>query len=182
MARDWVDVLVRPDRFFRERIAPGEQAPGLVFAMAVVLLEEGARYVFVPDAVPVVAGLSGVSRLAWLAVAVLLVTPAALHLVAAVQTLLLVPFAPERAGVSETVQVVAYATAPCVFAGLPIPAVRVVCAFYGAVLLALGVSARHGVSVERAVLLGAIPSALVFGYGFRGFAALVDLLGGWKLL
>jgi len=175
LAQAWVEVLVRPRRFFRTGVAPGDQAPGLVFAACVVLVEEASRLALVPNA-PVVAGWPVASRLFVLAVAVVLVAPLALHLVAAIQTLLLRAVVPDRAGISETVQVIAYASAPCVFAGVPIPAVRVVCGVYGAALLVIGLAVVHGTSLPRATLVGVIPAALVFGYGFRGFAAATTLL------
>lgn len=171
VVRAWVEVLVRPRRFFRTGVAPGDQAPGLVFAAAVVLVEEVTRLVFVRDAYPVVAGQPLASRALGLAMAVVLVAPAALHLTTALQTVILVPFVDDRAGVSETVQVIAYATAPCVFAGPPVPALRLVCAAYGTVLLAVGIDELHGVGFPRVLPLVAVPAAVVFGYGFRGFLA-----------
>jgi hypothetical protein len=97
--------------------------------------------------------------------------PTALHLVAAVQTVLLAVAVPERAGVSETVQVLAYASAPCVLAGVPVPTVRVISTAYAAILFVLGLATVHDVSVPRASVLGALPASLAFGLGFRGFAA-----------
>ena len=32
LVRAWIEVLVRPQQFFRNGVAPGDQAPGLVFA------------------------------------------------------------------------------------------------------------------------------------------------------
>lgn len=178
LLKAWVAVLTRPRRFFADGIAPGDQAPGLAFAMAVVLIEEATRLALAPGAVPAVVESRLLSAGLVLALAVLLVTPLALHLVAAVQVvaLLVVP-AERRAGVSETVQVVAYATAPCALAGLPFPGLRVVCGFYGAVLLVVGLRARNDVSLPVAAALGAVPAALVFGYGFRAFAAWRALVG-----
>jgi hypothetical protein len=109
---------------------------------------------------------------------VVVVAPATLHLVSALQTVLLMLSVPERAGVSETVQVVAYATAPCALAGLPSPTLRAACTLYGAALLAVGVAEVHGTSVPRAALAAAVPAALVFGAGFGGSAALGVVLGG----
>ncbi len=168
---------MRPRRVFRSGVAPGDQAPGLVFAGTVVLVEELTRVLTGAASYPVFDGRPLVSTALVLALAVVFVAPAALHLTAALQTLILVPTAPDRAGVSETVQVIAYATAPCVFAGLPYPGVRVAATAYGSVLLAVGISDVHNVSLPRACALAAIPAALVFGYGFRGFAALSELTG-----
>ena len=183
LLRAWWEACAHPERFFRVGIGPGDQAPGLTFAMAVVLVEEASRLALEPTAVPAIAGgPTPAAAVLVVAVATLLVAPAALHLVAAVQTLLLVPLAPDRAGISETVQVIAYATAPCVLAGLPIPAVRVAAAVYGAFLLVTGLAVVHGLSTTRAGLAGAVPAALVFGYGFRGFAALAEQLAAWYLI
>jgi len=177
LARAWAEVLVRPRRLFRSGVAPGDQAPGLVFAGAVVLVEELTRVATGAAAYPVLSGQPVLSTLLFLALAVVLVAPASLHLTAALQTLVLIAAAPNRAGVSETVQVIAYAAAPCVFAGLPYPVVRVAATAYATVLLAVGVSDVHDVPLAKAAVLTAVPAALVFGYGFRGFAALSELTG-----
>ncbi len=130
--RAWAEILVRPRRFFAAGVAPGDQAPGLVFAAAVLLIEEGSRFAVVrlaewglvstgPFAYPAVSEFSpGIALLALLGV-IIFVMPATVHLTAALQTLLLVPVAENRGGVSETVQVMCYAMAPCVLAGLPFP-------------------------------------------------------------
>lgn len=177
LVRAWVNVLVRSRQFFERTVTPGDQAPALVFVMAVVLVEEAIRFALLPGEIPTFNSYPRLSLPFALALAVLLVAPAALHLVAAVQTLLLVPFVDERAGVSETVQAIGYATAPCIVAGVPVPELRLVCTLYGAALLVLGISVRHGVSLARAAMLTALPNALVFGYGFRGFLALEALFG-----
>ncbi len=181
-ARAWLSVLVRPRRFFREAVVPGEQAPGLLFAMAVVAVAETSRLLLVADAVPLDFGPPALSAAFWLGAAVLLVTPAVLHLVAALQTVLLVPFVDERGGVSETVQVLGYATAPCALAGVPSPELRALVAIWGFVLLAFGVREVHGPRFEPSVALAAIPGAIVFGYGFRGFAAVETVLRQWYVI
>ncbi|PSQ39591.1 hypothetical protein BRD13_02695, partial [Halobacteriales archaeon SW_5_70_135] len=43
LVRAWAEVLARPFRFFETGVAPDDQAPGLVFAAAVVLVEELVR-------------------------------------------------------------------------------------------------------------------------------------------
>lgn len=175
LARAWVEVLVRPRRFFRAAVAPGDQAPGLTFLLSVVLVAAVTRALLVPGAY----ALEGVSRpLAaafWISLLVLLVAPLGLHLVSALQTLILMAVTEDRAGISQTVQVIAYSTAPCVVAGVPVPAVQLIAACYGAVLLIVGLRIVHGTSAVRTVIAGAVPAALVFGYGFRGFAALGSL-------
>jgi hypothetical protein len=101
----------------------------------------------------------------------LFLAPATFHLSAALATLGLALLAPDRGGVSETVQLVAYATAPCVLAGVPWMPLRVTCCLYGVGLLVVGTTVRHDCSVPRAALAMALPAALVFGVGFGGFAA-----------
>ena len=183
LARAWFEVLVRPRRFFRSGVAPGDQAPGLVFAAAVVFVEELSRMVLVAEAYPVLTNQPVASRALGLALAVVLVMPAALHLTTALQTVILIPFVADRAGVSETVQVFAYATAPCVLAGLPIPVLRVACAVYGSILLVVGIDELHDIGFPKVLPLVAAPVAIIFGYGFRGFLAveqlLVDVGYGW---
>lgn len=183
LVRAWGEVLVRPRRFFRVGVAPGDQAPGLAFAAAVVLVEEASRFALVEGAYPVFGGRPLASAALALAVAVVLVAPAVLHLTAALVTVLLAvatwlaDFAPDRGGVSETVQVLAYAAAPCALAGPAVPALRVVCTAYATVLLVVGLSTVHDLSVPRGVAVAVLPAAVVFGYGFRGFGAAAALLG-----
>jgi hypothetical protein len=176
LARAWAEVLVRPRRFFRNGVAPGDQAPGLVFAVVVAVGYASGLFAFDPGRLPALGGGVAASAFVSLAMVALLVAPAVLHLTAALQTVLLVLLVRERAGVSETVQVVAYAAAPCVFAGVPFPTIRVACAAYGAFLLVLGLSEAHEISLARAAVAGALPAALVFGYGFGGFGALEAVL------
>lgn len=179
LARAWVEVIVRPRRFFRNGVAPADQAPGLVFGVLVALVaaatrlragdlprigDAGALPPFVPEAGPLRA------LLVLLAVG-LFVAPATFHLAAAVETLVLALVAPDRGGVSETVQVVAYATAPCLLAGVPWAPLRVGCCLYGTALLVVGTTVRHDVSLSRALVAAVLPATLVFGLGFGGFAA-----------
>lgn len=182
IARAWMDVLVRPRGFFRVGVVPGDQAPGLVFAVVVAFAFVATRFLLVPESVPAIQGGPVLSAtLALLAVS-LLVAPATLHLTAAIQTLLLIALVRDRAGVSETVQTIAYATAPCALAGIPVPGLRAVCAGYGAFLLVVGIAEVHGTSLSRAAVAAAVPAALVFGYAFGGFGAIVSLAAGWALI
>lgn len=182
LGRAWVEVLVRPRRFFRTGVAPGDQGPGLTFAMVVIAIEEGGRLILRPAAVPPLAGGWLLSAALVVGLASLLITPVGLHLLAAVQTLLLRPVVTDRSGVSKTVQVLAYAGAPCVFAGVPIPAVRVLCMAYGGLLLALGLAIVHDTTLWRAGVAAFLPGAVIFGYGFRGFDAIMNLLTTSHLL
>lgn len=184
VARAWVEVTVRPRRFFRVGVAPGDQAPGLLFAVSVVSLASLLRLALAGETVvgapyPTFGDQRLLSVALVFSVIVALVAPLVLHLAAALQTVLLLPFAPDRAGVSETVQVIGYATAPCVLVGVPIPTVQALAAGYGAALFAVGVSVVHSVSLPRAAALCALPAAAVFGIGFGGFEAVEALfLGG----
>lgn len=182
VARAWFEVTTAPSRFFRTGVAPGDQAPGLTFAMLVVLVEELTRFALIENAYPVVAGQPALSGALWLGVAVLLVAPAGLHLLAAIETVLLAALAPERAGVSETVQVFGYATAPCLFAGVPSPLVRAVCGAYAFALLVVGIGTVHDVSPRRATVLALVPGAIAYGYGFRAFGAIVAVLRNWYII
>ncbi|WP_224449489.1 YIP1 family protein [Haloprofundus salilacus] len=192
LLRAWVEVLIRPRRFFRNGVAPGDQAPGLVFGVLVALCFVGGTLAFSGDTVlgtefvPVVADSRALTSLLLLLAVALFVAPATLHLTAALQTVLLILAVRDRAGVSETVQTIAYATAPCVLAGVPVPELRVVCALYGTGLLAVGISEIHRTSLLRAALVSAIPSVLIFGYAFGGvepLAALVEsALRSWTLI
>jgi hypothetical protein len=111
-----------------------------------------------------------------------LVAPAVLHLLAALQTLALMVTVRDRAGVSETVQVLAYATAPAPIAAAPIPELRVVCCLYGVMLTVVGLRIVHRTSTGRAAVAAALPAALLFGYGFGGFDALATLLRAWYII
>jgi len=173
LARAWVEVLLRPRRFFQNGVAPADQAPGLVFGVLVALVVAVGRLVTgeIPTLPPFVPETGVLHVLLVLLVVGLFLAPATFHLSAAVETLGLALVAPERGGVSETVQLVAYATAPCVFVVVPWDPLRAACCLYGAGLLVLGTAVRHRTSIPRAVLATAFPASLVFGYGFGGFAA-----------
>lgn len=173
IARAWAEVFVKPSRFFRNGVAPADQAPGLVFGVLVALVVTAGRLALgdLPVLPPFVPE-SGVLRALLVLLAVgLFLAPATFHLAAALETLGLVVLAPDRGGVSETVQLVTYSTAPCVFAAAPWPRLRIACCLYGAVLLVVGTAVRHDTSLPRAALAAGLPAALVFGYGFGGFAA-----------
>jgi hypothetical protein len=171
LARAWVEVLVRPRRFFRNGVAPGDQVPGLTFAVLVGLCYVFGRGAAEPGWLPAIGAGPVLSTLLLVLLVGIVLAPGVLHLTAALQTLLLVPFVNDRAGVSETVQVVAYAAAPCALAGAPYPALRLLCAAYGAVLLVVGLATVHRTSLPRAAAAAALPATLLFGYGFGGVAA-----------
>jgi hypothetical protein len=179
IARAWIEVLVRPRRFFENGVAPGDQAPGLVFAVVMAVAYALLLAVLDPVRFPAAGPLRAAVVVLLVAV---LVAPAVLHLLAALQTLCLMAAVRDRAGVSETVQVLAYATAPCPLAAIPVPELRLACCLYGAALLVVGLSAIHETTTGRAVLAGALPATLLFGYGFGGVDALLALLRAWYII
>ncbi|RAW44682.1 hypothetical protein DQW50_13100 [Halorubrum sp. 48-1-W] len=187
LARAWLEVLVRPRRFFANGVAPGDQAPGLTFAAAVAAVFVLGWVATEPTVVPAIAESTALSA----AVVVLLVTalaaPVGLHLTAALATVSLVIASLEvdggvsfrdRGGVSETVQVVAYASAPMALAGPAIPALRVVCGGYATLLLLVGFRIVHGTTPFRTILAGLPPAAFGYGVGYRVVAAIRTLFGG----
>jgi hypothetical protein len=170
--------MLRPRRFFQTGVAPGDQAPGLVFAMAVTAVAAGTHLITRPQYATIVGDSAIASLVLVFALYVVLVGPVVLHLVAAIQTVGLLALVPDRGGVSETVQVLAYAAAPCVFAGIPSPAVRLIVTAWGAVLVVIGTKIVHNASPLRAVSTALLPALVVFGYGFGGLGALAQLLDG----
>jgi hypothetical protein len=172
LAKSFTQVLVNPVTFFEEAVSPGDQAPGLVFAMAVVLVAAGTRLVLNPADALAFPAADWLRVVLTVALVVLLVTPAAVHALSALQTLALVAVAPSRAGVSQTVQVVAYAAAPCVLTGLGVPAVTAVAGLWAFALLVVGTRVVHDVSYVRAVLAAVAPGVLAFGSGFGAWPAI----------
>ncbi len=177
LVRAWFEAMVRPRRFFRAAVAPADQAPGLTFVMAVVAVAAGTRIALVPGTAPVYLDSPALSALFVLAAFVLVIGPVTLHLAAAFQTVLLILVVRERAGISETVQTVAYATAPCVFAGVPMLEVQALAGVYGSVLLITGLTVVHETSPIRAALAGLPVAAAVFGGAFGAAPALSAVLG-----
>lgn len=173
LVRAWVEVLVRPDRFFRTGVAPGDQAPGLTFAVSVVAGAAGTHLWWRPAYATVLGDRPTLSLVVVFLLYVLVLTPVVLHLAAALETVALIGVVPaeHRSGVSETVQVLAYASAPCVLAGLPVAPLRLVCTAYAFGLLVLGTTVVHETTWGRATTACLLPGALVFGFGFGGFSA-----------
>ena len=164
--RNWIDIIIRPKWFFEKKIKSGSQSEGLIFAMGVVGVEEGSRLILMDSNYFFIS----------LGIVVLIVTPILLHIVAAIQTLLLRIGAKNRKGIGSTVQVIGYSIAPCVFAGLTIPPLRFLCAAYGSVLLVIGLKEVHDISLKRALVIATIPAIIIFGYLFRGILSLNNLM------
>lgn len=177
LARAWLEVMVRPRRFFRNGIAPADQAPGLVFVITVTVVVLVGRLVFAPETLPTFGTNRVVSGAIVVGIGGFLVAPLALHLAAALQTLALLPIVDDRAGISETVQLIAYATAPCVFVVVPVAAVQLLAAAYGFGLLVIGLSVVHRTSLIRASLASLVPGLFVFGFAFGGLSAFEAVSG-----
>jgi len=179
-------VLVRPRRFFRNGIGPGDQAPGLTFAAVVAAVYTIGWILADPGVVPAIAESVALSAVVVVLVVTALAAPVGLHLTAAVATVSVIvasvdigdrAASRDRAGVSETVQVVAYASAPLAFAGPPIPALRIVCGVYAGLLLYLGVRVVHRTTPVRALVAAVPPALLGYGVGYRVIAAIRTLAG-----
>lgn len=177
IAKAWIAVLTHPRAFFKQAVAPGDQAPGLAFAVIIafsyvggILVTRPAR-ILGPDRIPVLANSPLLTMVLLLLATAIVVAPAVLHLVAALQTGLLIGVVSDRAGVSETVQIIGYATAPAAIAWVPLPLVTLLCGFYGAGLLIIGLSVVHRTTLLRATVAGILPAVLIFGGAYGGITA-----------
>ncbi|OYR41068.1 MULTISPECIES: YIP1 family protein [unclassified Halorubrum] len=180
LARAWVEALGRPRRLFANGVSPGDQAPALTFAVAVAGAFTLGWVVADPTAVPGIVVSVPVSALVAFLVVVALAAPVGLHLTAAVATVSVILASVEvrdglslrdRGGVSETVQVVAYASSPMALAGPPVPALRIACGAYAAALLLIGFRVVHGTSWPRTLVAGIPPALLGYGVGYRVIAS-----------
>ena len=45
-----------------------------------------------------------------------------------------------------------------------------------------GIALLHDTSIKRAAAASALPAALLFGYGLRGFAAIGEMLARWYII
>ena len=184
LGRAWVEALIRPRRFFVNGVAPGDQAPALTFAIAVAAAYILGWIAADPAVVPGVVVSETVSAAILFLLVVVLAAPVGLHLTAAVATLSVILASVElrdglslreRGGVSETVQVVAYASSPFALAGPPIPALRIACGAYAAVLLLIGFRTVHGTTAFRTLVAGVPPILIGYGVGYRVVAAIRTL-------
>jgi len=186
LARAWVEALIRPQRLFANGVSPGDQAPALTFAVVVAAAFTLGWIAVDPTAVPGIVGSASLSALILLLVVIALAAPVGLHLTAAVATVSVIVASidvdgglslRDRGGVSETVQVVAYASSPMALAGPPIPELRVVCSAYATVLLLVGFRTVHGTTPLRTLAAGMPPAVLGYGVGYRTVASLRTLIG-----
>lgn len=186
LARAWVEALIRPRRLFVNGVTRGDQAPALTFAVAVAAAFTLGWIAVDPSVVPRIVESVPLSAVVLFLVVVALAAPVGLHLTAAVATISVILASVEfdgglslrdRGGVSETVQVVAYASSPMALAGPPIPAVRVLCGAYATVLLLIGFRTVHGTTPIRTLVAGLPPAVLGYGVGYRVVAAIRTLVG-----
>jgi hypothetical protein len=186
LARAWVEALVRPRRLFANGVGPGDQAPALTFAVAVAAAFTLGWLIADPAVVPGIVVSVPVSALVTLLVVIALAAPVGLHLTAAVATVSVIVASVEydeglglreRGGVSETVQVVAYASSPMALAGPPIPSLRVACGAYAILLLLIGFRVVHRMTPLRTLVAGVPPALLGYGVGYRVIASVRTLLG-----
>lgn len=187
LARAWFEVLGRPRRFFITGVGPGDQAPGLTFAAVVAGVFVLGWVVSDPAIVPGITENVVLSATVVVLVVTALAAPVGLHLTAAVATVSLIVASIEvndgvslrdRGGVSETVQVVAYASAPMALAGPAVPALRLACGLYAAVLLLIGLRTIHATTWPRTLVGGVPPAVFGYGIGYRVVAATRTLFGG----
>ena len=187
MARAWIEIMRRPRRFFANGVAPGDQAPGLSFAIVVALIYVSGLLAVQParivgeGRIPILGDSLGVTAVFLLLLTAVVVAPAGLHLVSAIQTVLLMLLVDDRAGVSETVQIVGYATAPCIVAWIPIPGLAALSGLYATGLLIVGLAVVHETTLFRATVAGLLPAVLVFGLAFGGLwdgLAVVESVAG----
>lgn len=191
LVRAWLELLARPRRFFRNGISPGDQSPGLSFVIVVSFCYTATRFATLPASRPGFFASEAASVLVGLLLATFIIGPVGLHLVAAMQVVLTIAFVRDRGGVSKTVQVLAYATAPMALAGVGVPPIlagtplvpelvaawRVGLALWGCGLLVVGMATVHDISIHRAVVVVAVPAVIVFGYFFGGIYSLETLVG-----
>ena len=177
---------MRPRRLFANGVAPGDQAPALTFAIAVAAAFTLGWLIADPAAVPGIVASVPVSALVTLLVVIVLAAPVGLHLTAAVATVSVIVASVEyddglglrdRGGVSETVQVVAYASSPMALAGPPIPLLRIACGAYAVALLLIGFRVVHRMTPLRTLVAGVPPALLGYGVCYRVIASVRTLLG-----
>ncbi|MFW6448062.1 MAG: YIP1 family protein [Halobacteriota archaeon] len=178
----WGATLVFPWRVFPDRVRRGDQTPAMVLAVLVTGAWVAVRVVMDPDWYPVLGDSPRASVVIWALLLSVVVAPVAVHVLAAVVTVILLAVAPERAGVSESVQVVAFALAPAPLIATGVAEVQVAAALYGTGLLVYGLARVHRVSAERAMLAAVLPAYALFVLGFGADTGFVELMRRWYLI
>lgn len=178
----WITTMTRPHRVWATFVTPRDQAAGIGFALGTVLLWFVLGLASGVISVPVYGNLYWLSVFVWGAFLLAVVTPVALHVLAAGMTIALMVLAPERGHISETVQVLALSLAPAVGLIVPNPLVQIVCGVYGIGLLCYGLATVHELSFWRAIFIGFLPGYLVFFIGFGAETALFEMLRHWYII
>jgi hypothetical protein len=176
LLKTYVSILISPKQFFDSAVVPGDQVPGLIFGVVIALGYTVGIVLVTVSAPPTVAQPEVLASVILLMAVGLIIGPITLHLAAAFQTVLLIGLAPDRGGVSETVQLIAYASAPCLFAFIQVPIIRLMTCAYAWSLLLVGIRSVHSTSRLRAIAAGGPTGALLYGGLFRGFDAFEMLL------
>lgn len=172
----WASALLEPWVCFREFTVERDQTRAMGFVMVVIAGWALVGVLFETISHPVIGGFPTASLIIWITFLVLVVAPAAIHLLALVATLVVMAIVRERAGVSQTVQVMAYAMAPAVLVPIPLASLQVILALYGGVLVVYGLRVVHETSFWRALLAGIVPAYLLYGLGFGTTDALQEVL------
>lgn len=178
----WLLAMFFPWRCFRHHVRPRDQSLAIVFAMSMVAVWAVVRALVGALSHPALGSGGWLSAAIWIVLRVVVVTPVALHLLAAVATVILVAVAPDRGGVSETVQVIAYSMAPVPLLSIELVGVQAVAALYGVILMWYGTRIVHRVPFERALLVVALPAYMLYAMGFGVDAAIAELLRHWYIL
>lgn len=180
--RLWIETLVTPWRVFPDRVRVGDQTRAIIIAILVAGAWVAVRIGAAPGSFPILGGSTAASLLIWALLLSVVVAPLGVHVLAAIATVVLHAVASDRAGVSETVQTVAFATAPAPVIATGVAELQVLAALYGGALLVFGLIRVHRISIERAVLVGVIPAYLMFVVGFGAGDGFVELMRRWYLI
>ena len=178
----WFTAIVAPWICFTDFITERDQTRAIGFIVLMVVFWQLMTVLLGEPSHPIIGNSPTVSLIVWTVLLALFVAPVAIHLLAFVTTLVLIAVVEERASVSETVQVLAYATAPVVFLPIPVVALQVAIGLYGSFILVYGLRVVHEISIWRALLAGIIPAYLLFGMGFGADDALLELLRGYRII
>lgn len=178
----WITALLAPWLCFRTYVLDRDQTRAIGFAAVVTVVWLLAGVLAGTVSYPVLGGMPAASLLLWLVLLSLVAVPIGIHLLSFVATLILVATVSERAPVSATVQVVAFAMAPAVFLSIPVVEVQAIVGVYGALLLIYGLRVVHETSFWRALLAGAIPAYLLYALGFGADAALYEVLRAFTII
>lgn len=177
----WFVSLVMPWRAYRDHVAPRDQSRAARFAVGVTVLWAAMRAVAGTLSYPVLGGIELLSAIVWVAVLIVALT-VAVHLMTAIVTVLVLVLARDRGTVSETVQAVAFSLAPMVVVAVPVTAVQALATVWATLSMVYGIHIVHGLSLERSLLVAAVPAYLLFWMGFGGEAAVLDLLRAWYII